>query len=376
MDHSLVTLSVALGCIAGGVALYIRYLVPAMASLRFAEAALDAEKLKLSGPNWAIWEAPRENGPKRSRDSQANKDTETYNLIEKLMQQGRSGVVQIDIDGALEDCRSRLGGLVVWPRFYAQTAVYIGLLGTIIGLWLALANLQGATQIHDESTLREFATSTRTLLGSLQGAFMSALAGVLVTSVLGWRIQDYDRATDRYVDRLDEFARNQLLPKLEGLRLELLPESGLEAAKLIVSKLDGALQLFTNEWKDRFGSLSEATLVLAEANSHLNDAARSLQSSACELRQVMSALDSRLESLTTATFEIAEFTIGEGFKPNGSIDRPNGDISSTTCGDYDGVWRGMGRPKQPRPAVVPRKLRKPNTSSSIRTGRYSAKNRR
>lgn len=301
MDHVAVTLVIAIACFVGGVAMYFLFLKPAEAKLGLATLILEREKSRIGSEAFATYE--------QEIDPDYN---ETHHFISNLIQQGRSGVVQVDIDGALGDTSNRLSGLIVWPRFYAQLAVYIGLLGTIFGLWLALGNLQGATQIHDESTLRAFASSTRDLLGSLQGAFFSALAGVLVTTLLGWRVQHFDRASDRYVEELDRFARQKLLSKLEGLRLELLPQSGLEAAQLIVTQLDKTLVSFTRSWAERFKTLAEETTRLAESGEGFRESTKALEASADTLAEVTAKLDGKLEDVVGATRAVVESTSRNG----------------------------------------------------------------
>jgi biopolymer transport protein ExbB/TolQ/gas vesicle protein len=302
MDHLTVTLAIAVACAGGGVALYILFLRPAVVSLAIAEEALATASRQIGTEDFDTYS--------QRIDPHTN---ETHQFVKNLIQQARSGVVNVDIEGALGDTKSRLSGLIVWPRFYAQLAVYIGLLGTILGLWMALASLQGATQIHDESSLRTFASSTRELLGSLQGAFISALAGVLVTSLLGWRVQHFDHATDQYVDRLDRFARERLLPNLEGLRLHMLPQSGIEAAQLIVTQLDKTLGSFTRAWGERFKVLAQETAILAETSGGLYESTKALETSADTLAEITVKLDTRLDSLISASnaaSAVAEGSLG------------------------------------------------------------------
>ena len=297
MQHSLLTLTVAISCLLGGVAVYLIFFRRALEELRLADRWLDAESIRI------------ENEPIETYLQKIDPDyTETGMFISVIEQQAKSGMIKVDLESALADVENRLLGSMAWPRFYAQIAVYIGLLGTILGLWLALASLQGATDIHDEATLKSFASSIRELLGSLQGAFVSALAGVLVTSVLGWKIQYFDRSTQQYVDRLDKFARQQLLPNLESSRLGMLPQSGLEAAQLIVTQLDKSLGTFTRLWAERFKLLADETARMEESNTQLRTSIQSLSQSVGSMSHLASNLEVGLSEVASASKSSMEVT--------------------------------------------------------------------
>lgn len=222
----------------------------------------------------------------------------TDRFISDLTGQAKSGLTTVNIAGSLDEVSDQLFERVAWARYFASFAVYIGLVGTIAGLYFALNNLQGATQIHDESTLRTFAQSIRALLGSLQGAFFSAAAGVLGSVVMGCLLQRYDAACGAYVTDLNNFGHRQLLPYLERLRLGLLPTSSVEAARTLVTQLGKTLNGFTKAWSDRFETLAVETANVAASTSKLLDTTKSLESASDTMAESAIALDGSIKELT------------------------------------------------------------------------------
>lgn len=295
MNHLVVTWSIAALCVLIGAYMWLFPLAKAWNLLREARERVADEKDGLEGVDA---------GAKTGGESQAN--TYTHKVIAKLHRQARSGIDPVNVESALEDAARQMLAAATWPRFYAHIAVYVGLLGTIGGLWFALSDLQGSTQIHDEATLRTFAASTQALLGSLQGAFVSALAGVLVTAALGALVQRYDRACESYLQEIDEFARENLMPRLEEVRLGLLPHSGIEAAKLIVTQLDKTLSTFTKAWAERFKTLADHSTLISETSQRLAESAKNIESTTDSLAESTVALDSRLSSLAFETAELSK----------------------------------------------------------------------
>lgn len=299
MPHLIIAIAFAAVIVAAGILVYFGFLASATSSLNDERSLTWRRRKEIRQLNEEA--SLSELGQGDQLFSTEGSGTLTDRFISDLSSQAKTGLTSVSIGTSIDEISFQLYDRANWPRFFASFAVYFGLLGTIGGLYAALDNLQGATQIHDESTLRTFAQSIRELLGSLQGAFLSAGAGVVGSVFMGWLVQKYDTRCSAYLSELNELGHKELLPYLERQRLELLPTSSVEAARTLVAQLGKTLNSFTKAWSDRFDSLARETGLVAASTAKLLETTKSLEATSDTMAESATVLDGTLKALTSAT---------------------------------------------------------------------------
>ncbi len=157
-----------------------------------------------------------------------------YAFRDRLHKRRDGGIDPNELDEALWILRNGFEASVAFPRFAANAAVYVGLLGTLLGLSVAVGNL--SQSMPSQAALFDmglYLRSSRHALSGFGSAFASALSGVLVTLLLSWTLAKYDRSVQVCLTKLANHAL-QLYPNAS---LAARPETPQEFAEQLAGSL-------------------------------------------------------------------------------------------------------------------------------------------
>lgn len=101
---------------------------------------------------------------------------------------------------------------ILTARSIANMAVYGGLLGTLIGLAMAVIQLNSVPAIQTPEDIKVFGEATREVFGSFGWAFTSAGMGILVTLFLGYVVARYDAAVSQVSSSVETFCVEVIMP--------------------------------------------------------------------------------------------------------------------------------------------------------------------
>jgi methyl-accepting chemotaxis protein/biopolymer transport protein ExbB/TolQ len=143
-------------------------------------------------------------------------------------------------------------------RFWAGTCVFVGLIGTIFGLGLAISTIAGAGSDLD-SLRRELSVA----LAGMATGFSCTFYGVLAAVLLGWRVNAYQYHCSRFTNHLDRFFATRILPQLP--RPGGISETFVQSLDEAAERLRGVLDPFSERLEEAGGSLAEASGTFAGA---------------------------------------------------------------------------------------------------------------
>jgi biopolymer transport protein ExbB/TolQ/ABC-type transporter Mla subunit MlaD len=173
-----------------------------------------------------------------------------------------------------------------WPRFVAGSCVFIGLLGTILGLGLAIGTL--GTGSKDPASLQS--ELNRALAGMSTG-FSCTFYGVLTAIFIGWGVSAYQNAADRFTTRKDRLFTTSVVPLVEA-GVDSTPETFPAALDQAASQLRSSLEPFCRS--------------LADGGAKIQSAAESLGASTPALDKFQSSLSNIVSALGKWLPEMAQ----------------------------------------------------------------------
>jgi biopolymer transport protein ExbB/TolQ len=113
---------------------------------------------------------------------------------------------------AMDDAQPGLG----WPAFIANAALVLGILGTFIGLWLMVQDIQELLPNHVDNDVIAALASTidrlRIVLSGMKVAFSTTLVGMACSLIISFSAFYLDRRRSGFFERFERFTTEQLLP--------------------------------------------------------------------------------------------------------------------------------------------------------------------
>jgi len=209
------------------------------------------------------------------------------------------------------------------PRFWAGAFAFIGLIGTLAGLTLAVWHLMqvvaSSKNLPPNTDRMEVLTqSMSTTFQGMGGAFLSTAIGICFTLWLSWLISRYERQAESFRLELEEFTHTSLEPLLLSVRSfrrravkekwQLNPDEERSYLESLVKRMESVAETFTQSvgtfqnglvatlktTHNAFQSVAEATETGA---SKLVTAAASLENAASDVAGAASTIDLHLLEL-------------------------------------------------------------------------------
>jgi biopolymer transport protein ExbB/TolQ/uncharacterized protein YukE len=207
-----------------------------------------------------------------------------------------------------------VSGYGAHARFIATILTVIGLVGTVVGMSLAMLRISGAFHgVGDAHALTELMKSLGGTLQGMKTAFGCTLAGLVAAVIVGSAAHFLRRWQSRVIREIEEFVTCELLPALERID----PEAD-NAAKSFVSAitdaadklsaLGNAMAASGKEYKEAGSKYESAVQALDQAMVKFSTAASKLEGNQEKFVQAMEAtrkaikkqnlfFESRLDSL-------------------------------------------------------------------------------
>lgn len=186
-------------------------------------------------------------------------------------------------DAASQLDRSELASAVQWARFLAGICVFIGLIGTLFGLGMAISTVaQGSTDIKAlGSELSSALKATRT-------GFACTFWGVLASVLLGMVVTWYQQGAERYVAACEDLFCTRVIPQLA--RGAARPADPAQTLHVAADRLYAALSPFTE-------ALREGGTAIQTAAGTLQGTVPSLTGFKDSLEGIVGALGSDLTGI-------------------------------------------------------------------------------
>lgn len=153
-------------------------------------------------------------------------------------------------------------------RTIANLAVYVGLLGTLVGLIAVVVNLNSIPTIASPQDLKNFGNSIRNMFGSFGWAFGSAVGGILVTVVLSACLNAYDKKSAHLAQQIESFAIQYILPASYKAQETGAPASNQEIARQLIEDMRQVM-------REAHANLGPVSKEMADTATSLKEAAAS-----------------------------------------------------------------------------------------------------
>jgi hypothetical protein len=246
--------------------------------------------------------------------------TKVQHACEATRSAAKLGASLAQVGDYAEEARLAIESRSLATRNIAQMAIYIGLLGTLVGLAVAVQQLNSIPVIRGPQDLRTFGEATRAMFGSFGLAFVSAGVGILVTVGLSVLVSKFDFKTAEFQRNLERFLLTAVAPAAKAFVERNRPLTEIGLMEKLVKDLDEVLTRSLQGFRDAGTSASdaakafetaavkstEAVGTLDDAAVQVSTAARTMQLVSAESGKHREELVSSIAGIRNALIEIQE----------------------------------------------------------------------
>ena len=234
-----------------------------------------------------------------------------------------------DPDGR-EDLEVKEGIRVSWGRYIAGVLTLLGLLGTFLGLMLAIEAMRDLLQLKD---FQAFFTGVVGALDGMGTAFSTSLAGICGAVVLSFQQLLLHQAQAAWLGRLNLFISRELAPRVqvaqdvEGLEVEMARlRQSMASFRTDTTLASTELRAAAQALAQRTGLLAESSNAVLSALDRQEDRWRKVEDALLELQRMASSENrSLLEMVGHRVDDLARSRPagGEGARPEEEgVDEP------------------------------------------------------
>jgi len=194
-----------------------------------------------------------------------------------------------DPDGQ-EDLEVKEEIRVSWGRYITGVLTLLGLLGTFLGLMLAIEAMRDLLELKD---FQAFFTGVVGALDGMGTAFSTSLAGICGAVVLGFQQLLLHQAQSAWLGRLNLFISRELAPRVqtredvEGLEVEMARlRQAMAAFRTDTTMASTELRAAAQTLAERTGVLAESSSAVLAALDRQEDRWRKVEDALLELRRM------------------------------------------------------------------------------------------
>ena len=165
-----------------------------------------------------------------------------YRRIKDLVQIKQNGG-QIDNDALADILAGEASRKASFSNYILGILIILGLIGTLRGLITAIVEVQPLLEdIQDLDQLPTISDALRQTLAGMNTAFVTTLAGLLTSLVLGFFGWLFNRESSAFLTDFERFISTEILP-----RFTQTPESSIESSVALLTKYVEAFKIATEE---------------------------------------------------------------------------------------------------------------------------------
>lgn len=150
-----------------------------------------------------------------------------YKRVQTLAtHRAKNAISPVDRVALIETESARQQAGTNWPRFWAGAFTFVGLLGTLLGLSIAVFHLiavvgSAASNSADASGLSKITEGMTATFAGMGGAFLSTALGVFFSVLLSTTISRHEYAVEAFRLDFEEFSHLQLEPFVSRAQIAL-----------------------------------------------------------------------------------------------------------------------------------------------------------
>ena len=237
-----------------------------------------------------------------------------------------------DPDGR-DDLEVKEGIRVSWGRYVAGVLTLLGLLGTFLGLMLAIEAMRDLLELKD---FQAFFTGVVGALDGMGTAFSTSLAGICGAVVLGFQQLLLHQAQSAWLGRLNLFISREVGPRVqvtedtEGLEVEMARlRQAMASFRTDTTTASTEMRAAAQALAERTGAMAESSNAVLAALDRQEDRWRKVEDALLELRRMaesenrslLEMVGHRVEGLE---LEHADVATEQGEEPAGQGGEPGG----------------------------------------------------
>jgi hypothetical protein len=194
-----------------------------------------------------------------------------------------------DPDGR-DDLEVKEGIRVSWGRYVAGVLTLLGLLGTFLGLMLAIEAMRDLLELKD---FQAFFTGVVGALDGMGTAFSTSLAGICGAVVLGFQQLILHQAQSAWLGRLNLFISREVGPRVqvtedtEGLEVEMARlRQAMASFRTDTTMASTEMRAAAQALAERTGVMAESSNAVLAALDRQEDRWRKVEDALLELRRM------------------------------------------------------------------------------------------
>jgi uncharacterized protein YukE len=212
---------------------------------------------------------------------------------------------EIDQGSIRQRSFAELEGRPASARGISNLAVYIGLLGTLVGLTLAVRVLREFPRIERLEDLKLFGDLTKDMFANFGVAFISAGTGIVATLVLAPLVAKYDKRAAGLAGNLESLCAEVIMPTAMVCRQRAKPTSSEDMLQKLL-KIFGEV---SEEAMTRMGAvaktLNEATLNLSQSSANVAALGNNVLQATESVRNLNQQSEKTATALETAAGQVS-----------------------------------------------------------------------